>query len=123
MRPGILTLTTDFGAQGPYVASLKGVVLGLAPQVQLVDVSHAIAPQNILEGAFVMASIVDAFPPGTVHLGVVDPGVGSARRIVAVQAAGQWFVAPDNGLLSVVIRNHPLEGVWEIANDALFRRT
>ena len=123
MTPRILTLTTDFGTQGPYVASLKGVILGLAPGTQLVDVSHAIAPQNILEGAFVLASIVDAFPPGTVHLGVVDPGVGSARRIIAAKAAEQWFVAPDNGLLSVVARDHPLDGVWEITNTKLFRRT
>jgi S-adenosylmethionine hydrolase len=123
MRPSILTLTTDFGTHGPYVASLKGVVLGLAPGTQLVDVSHAIAPQNILEGSFVLASIVEAFPAGTVHLGVVDPGVGSARRIIALKAAEQWFVAPDNGLLSVVARDHPIDGVREIANTKLFRRT
>ncbi|HEX8203778.1 MAG TPA: SAM-dependent chlorinase/fluorinase, partial [Isosphaeraceae bacterium] len=122
MTPRILTLTTDFGTQGPYVASLKGVILGLAPGTQLVDVTHGIAPQNIQEGAFVLASIVDAFPPGTVHLGVVDPGVGSARRIIAAKAAEQWFVAPDNGLLSVVDRNHPLDGVWEIANPKFHRR-
>jgi S-adenosyl-L-methionine hydrolase (adenosine-forming) len=82
-RPGILTLTTDFGNDGPYVAAMKGVVLGLAPGTQLVDVSHTIAPQNILEGAFVLGEIVGAYPEGTVHLVVVDPGVGTDRRLIA----------------------------------------
>src|SRR5438093_7489962 len=83
MTHPILTLTSDFGRDGPYVAAMKGVVLGLAPGTQLVDVSHGIAPQNVLEGAFVLAGIVEAFPPGTVHLAVVDPGVGTERRLVA----------------------------------------
>lgn len=121
MRPSILTLTSDFGRDGPYVASMKGVVLGLAPGTQLVDVSHAIAPQNVLEGAIVLAGIVEAFPPGTVHLAVVDPGVGTDRRLVAVSAAEQWFVAPDNGLLGGVIRGRVVTGIWEITNPALWR--
>ncbi len=121
MRPGILTLTTDFGGDGPYVAAMKGVVLGMAPNVQLVDVSHAIAPQNVLEGAFIMASLIDAFPPDTVHLGVVDPGVGTERRLVAIRAADQWFVAPDNGLLGGVARGRLVSGIWEISNPAICR--
>ena len=67
MPPGILTLTTDFGTAGPYTAAVKGVVLGLAPGTQLVDVTHHVSPQNILEGSFILAGIVDAFPKGTVH--------------------------------------------------------
>ncbi len=122
MNPGILTLTTDFGAEGPYVAAMKGVVLGLAPGTQCIDVSHAIAPQNILEGAFVLAAVVDAFPAGTVHLGVIDPGVGTGRRLIAAKLAGQWFVVPDNGLLGGVVREHPAEEVWEIANPQIRRR-
>src|SRR5437868_11743498 len=98
-RPGILTLTTDFGSHGPYVAAVKGVILGLVPGVHLVDVSHAIAPQNILEGAFVLSGIVEAFPPGTVHLAVIDPGVGTDRRLITARVGEQWFVVPDNGLL------------------------
>lgn len=117
----ILTLTTDFGTEGPYVASMKGVVLGLAPGTQVVDVSHAIAPQNILEGAFVLAEVVDAFPPGTVHLAVVDPGVGTARRLICVSAADQWFVLPDNGLITGVLRARTMAGVWEISNPAVRR--
>ncbi len=121
MRPGILTLTTDFGSVGPYVAALKGVVLGLAPGTQLVDVCHAVSPQNILEGAFVLAGIVDAFPAGTVHLAVVDPGVGTDRRLVAASVADQWFVLPDNGLLSGVLHNRSHAGIWEITNPAIRR--
>jgi S-adenosylmethionine hydrolase len=122
MRPGILTLTTDFGADGPYVAAMKGIVLGLVPEgVQLVDVSHAIAPQNILEGAFVLAGIVDAFPPGTVHLAVIDPGVGTDRRLVAARVAEQWFVLPDNGLLSGVVRGRRPTEIREITNQAICR--
>ena len=120
-RPGILTLTTDFGADGPYVAAMKGIVLGLAPGTQLVDVSHTIAPQNILEGAFVLADIVDAFPSGTIHLAVIDPGVGAERRLVAVEVAGQIFVLPDNGLLTGVVRKRIPTSIHELTNPA-FRR-
>ncbi|MEO6811822.1 MAG: SAM-dependent chlorinase/fluorinase [Isosphaeraceae bacterium] len=121
MRPGILTLTTDFGA-GPYVASVKGIILGLAPGTQLVDVSHTIAPQNILEGAFVLSGIVESFPPGTVHLAVVDPGVGTERRMVAVSVADQWFVAPDNGVLSAVVRGRTPASIRELTNPRVRRR-
>ncbi|AMV39947.1 S-adenosyl-l-methionine hydroxide adenosyltransferase family protein [Planctomyces sp. SH-PL62] len=122
MKPGIVTLTTDFGPEGPYVAAMKGIMLGLAPGVTLVDVCHAIAPQNVLEGAFVLSAIVDAFPPDTVHLAVVDPGVGTARRLLAIKAAGQWFTLPDNGLITGVARTHEIEGAWEISNPGLARR-
>jgi S-adenosylmethionine hydrolase len=121
MQPGILTLTTDFGHDGPYVAAMKGVVLGLAPGTQLVDVSHTVTPQNILEGAFVLSDIVEAFPPRTVHLAVVDPGVGTDRRLIAVSVARQWFVLPDNGVISGVTRNRKPDGVWELTNPAIQR--
>jgi S-adenosylmethionine hydrolase len=121
MRPGIVTLTTDFGGVGPYVAALKGVLLGLAPGVTMVDVCHSIAPQNILEGAFVLEGIVKAFPEGSVHLAVVDPGVGTARRMLAVQAAGQWFILPDNGLITGVANLCGVVAAWEIANRRLAR--
>jgi S-adenosylmethionine hydrolase len=120
MKPGIVTLTTDFGL-GPYVASMKGVLLGLAPGIQIVDVCHTISPQNILEGAFVLAGIVDSFPAGTVHLVVIDPGVGTDRKLIAARFAGQWFVLPDNGLITGVARSHAPEGCWEISNPAIRR--
>src|SRR5690348_15647253 len=121
MRPGILTVTTAFGSDGPYVAAMKGIILGLAPGTQLVDVSHSIAPQNILEGAFVLSGIVDAFPAGTVHLAVIDPGVGTDRRLVAVRAAEQWFVAPDNGVLGGVVRGRSAVEVREVSNPMIRR--
>jgi S-adenosylmethionine hydrolase len=121
VESGIVTLTTDFGIGGPYVAAMKGVVLGLAPGVQVVDVCHTIAPQNILEGAFVLACIIDSYPAGTVHLVVIDPGVGTDRRLIAARLADQWVVLPDNGLISGVARSHPPTGVWEITSPAIRR--
>jgi S-adenosyl-L-methionine hydrolase (adenosine-forming) len=121
MKPAIITLTTDFGLSGPYVAAVKGVLLERAPGAQLVDVCHTIAPQNILEGGFVLANIVEAFPVGTVHLVVVDPGVGTERRLIAVSAAGQWFVLPDNGLISGVTRGRPPDQIRAITNPAIRR--
>jgi S-adenosyl-L-methionine hydrolase (adenosine-forming) len=121
MKREIVTLTTDFGIGGPYVAALKGVLLEQAPDAQIVDVCHTISPQNILEGGFVLASIIDAFPAGTVHLAVVDPGVGTERRLIAVAVAGQWFVLPDNGLITGVVRGRQPAGIWEITNPKLRR--
>src|SRR5262249_38221379 len=91
------------------------------PGVQVVDVSHTISPQNILEGGFVLAAIVDAFPSETVHLAVVDPGVGTDRRLIAARIAEQWFVLPDNGLITGVARGRKVSGIWEISNRALQR--
>ncbi len=121
MEQRILTLTTDFGLTGSYVAALKGVLLELAPGTQLVDVCHTIAPQNILEGGFILAGVVDVFPKGTVHLVVIDPGVGTQRRLIAAMFAEQWFVLPDNGLLTGVARRRTAEGIWELLNPALQR--
>jgi S-adenosylmethionine hydrolase len=118
---GILTLTTDFGTDGPYVASMKGVVLGLAPGTQIVDVSHAIGPQDIAEGSFVLASIFDFFPVGTVHLAVIDPGVGTDRRVIAVEVQNRWFVLPDNGLIGGVLKGRDPSRIWEIKNPSLQR--
>ena len=122
MTPGIVTLTTDFGYEGPYVAAMKGILLGMAPGATLVDVCHSIAPQNVLEGAFVLEGIVEAFPAGTIHLVVVDPGVGTARRLLVAKAAGQWFVLPDNGLITGVARSRGVEAAWELSNRRLARR-
>jgi S-adenosylmethionine hydrolase len=98
--PAIITLTTDFGAGSRYVAAMKGVILSINPQVQLIDVSHSIPAQDIRAGAIVLAETARWFPPGTIHVGVVDPGVGSARRIIYAEIGSQRFVVPDNGLIS-----------------------
>lgn len=120
-RP-ILTLTTDFGSDGPYVAALKGVILGYAAHAHVIDVTHRIAPQNVLEAAFVLSSIVDAYPPETVHLAVVDPGVGTKRDLVALRVAGQWIVAPDNGLPGALLRDRSAEAIRTISNPAIRRK-
>jgi S-adenosylmethionine hydrolase len=95
-----LTLTTDFGTSDWYVGALKGTLLRLAPGVLLVDLSHDIAPGDIAAASLLLAGAAPTFPAGTLHLAVVDPGVGSARRLLALAASGQIFVAPDNGLLT-----------------------
>jgi S-adenosylmethionine hydrolase len=100
---GVITLLTDFGTADGYVAEVKGVLLTLAPGVQVVDLTHDIPPGDIRAGAYALGRAWDAFPKGTVHLAVVDPGVGTDRRALAVESGGQRFVAPDNGLLSRVI--------------------
>ncbi|MCB1037233.1 MAG: SAM-dependent chlorinase/fluorinase [Acidobacteria bacterium] len=96
----VATLLTDFGTRDYYVAAVKGVLLSRAPRARLVDISHQVEAGNITQASFLLAATAPCFPPGTVHLAVVDPGVGSARRMLAVEAAGQLFVAPDNGLLT-----------------------
>ena len=96
----IITLLTDFGTSDSYVAEVKGVLLSRIPGAQLVDVSHDIAPGDVRAGAYVLGRAWPRFPKGAVHLAIVDPGVGTARRALAAEAAGHRFVAPDNGLLS-----------------------
>ena len=102
--PPIITLTTDFGLRDPFVGVMKGVILGICPEARLVDLTHDIDPQDILGAQLALESSVPFFPVGTVHLAVVDPGVGSARRALAVQSGGQCFVGPDNGLLSFAFK-------------------
>jgi S-adenosylmethionine hydrolase len=105
--PPIVTLTTDFGLSD-YVAQMKGVILGYRPDVQLIDVTHGIAPQSVIQGAIVLGDIVESFPRGTLHFAVVDPGVGSDRAILYAEI-GDWnFVLPDNGLLSLVVECRPI---------------
>ncbi len=96
---GIITLLTDFGAADGYVAAMKGVILGIHRAAQIVDLTHEIAPQNIAAGAFLLSAQFKYFPPGTVHVAVVDPGVGTARKAIACYWEEHYFVAPENGLL------------------------
>jgi hypothetical protein len=98
----VLTLTTDFGIKDGFVGTMKGVILGICPGAQLVDLTHTITPQNILEGAFALWRAYSFFPPGTVHLAVVDPGVGTQRRPLAARIGEHFFVGPDNGLFTPI---------------------
>jgi len=108
-RP-LITLLTDFGLQDGYVASMKGVILGICPDANLVDISHLIAPRNVRSAAFVLYSSYGYFPPGTIHLAVVDPGVGTERRAIAIRTGSCFFVGPDNGTFSLVLGK---EVKWE----------
>jgi S-adenosylmethionine hydrolase len=117
----VITLTTDFGSTDSYVAQMKGVILGINPQVQIVDVTHAVPPQNVARGAAVLCEISRAFPAGTIHVAVVDPGVGSSRALLAAHAAQQRFLAPDNGLLWPVLRSSPTDRVHRIESDRFWR--
>ncbi len=100
----IITLTTDFGTSSPYVAAMKAVILGAAPDTTLVDVSHDVPPFDMAQGAFVLWLGTRHFQPGVVHVGVVDPGVGTERRPIAFALNGSFYVGPDNGLFDMVIR-------------------
>ncbi len=94
--PNLITLTSDFGASSHYVAQMKGVLLGLNPHLQVVDLTHAIAPQRVRDGALVLQQTVPAFPAETCHIVVIDPGVGTDRRIVLARLFRQYFIAPDS---------------------------
>lgn len=109
--PAILTLLTDFGSADSYVAELKGVILSAVPGATLVDISHSIAPGDVRAAAYVLDRAWRQFPAGTVHLAVVDPGVGTERAALALAAHGQFFVGPDNGLFSFVLRDAPVQCV------------
>jgi S-adenosylmethionine hydrolase len=100
-RP-IITLTTDFGLSDHFVGVMKGVILGVAPGAQVIDISHGVRPFEIVDGAYTIAQAYRYFPKKTIHVVVVDPGVGSARRPLLAEMAGQYFIAPDNGVLSMV---------------------
>jgi S-adenosylmethionine hydrolase len=119
-RP-ILTLTTDFGLSDHYVGVIKGVILSICPRAQLVDISHQASPFAIEEGAYLVAQAYAYFPKKTVHVVVVDPGVGSARRPILMEAAGQYFVAPDNGVLGMVYAREKHK-VRVISNQRYFRQ-
>lgn len=111
----IITLTTDFGLQDHYVSAMKGVMLGIARNVRFVDVSHQIPPQDIMAAAWVVRNSAVYFPPGTIHLVVVDPGVGTSRDPVALKIKNQVFVGPDNGIFSLIADEFEYEA-WKLTN-------
>jgi len=109
----IITLTTDLGQNDAYVAAMKGVILGINPEAKLIDICHTIKPQNIFQAAFVLSTAHPFFPQRTIHVVVVDPGVGTGRRAIILRTPSADFVAPDNGVLSYVIEQSstkPIEG-------------
>jgi S-adenosyl-L-methionine hydrolase (adenosine-forming) len=118
---GVITITTDFGHQGPFVGVMKGRILSRFPEAKIVDLTHEIVVHWPAEAGFWLARSFEYFPSGTVHIAVVDPGVGTSRDIVAVIARGHFFVAPDNGLLAPIVGRHPDATVVRVNTSQLAR--
>ena len=118
---GVITITTDFGHQGPFVGVMKGRILSRFGEAKIIDLTHEIVVHWPAEAGFWLARSFEYFPPGTVHVAVVDPGVGTSRDIVAVMARGHVFLAPDNGLLAPIVGKHPDARVVRLSASQLAR--
>jgi len=116
----IVTLTTDFGLDDWFVGTMKGVILGHAPRATLVDLTHSVPRGDITAGAFALCAACPYFPPGTVHVAVVDPGVGSARAAIAARTANYFFVGPDNGVLALALGQERVVAVHRLENPKFF---
>ncbi len=116
----VITLTTDFGTRDHYVACMKGVILQIAPKVTIVDVTHDVTPHGIVQAAFVLRQVWSWFPPDTVHVVVVDPGVGTKRHIIAGRYSDRIVVAPDNGIISLIHRDGRLQELRIVENRRFF---
>jgi S-adenosyl-L-methionine hydrolase (adenosine-forming) len=116
----IITLTTDFGVSDHYVGAMKGVILTICPTARVVDITHEIPPYNVLAGAYAIQQAAPFFPAGTIHVVVVDPGVGTARRSLLVDSRDQFFLAPDNGVLSFIAAGDPAVVIRELTNPDLW---
>jgi S-adenosylmethionine hydrolase len=123
MAHPVIALLTDFGTRDHYAGAMRGVALGICPDAALVDITHEVQPHDVLGGALELAAAFKYFPAGTVFLAVVDPGVGSARRGIAAEAGGYRFVAPDNGLLTMVFREMAPKRVVELTERRYARPT
>ena len=115
----MITLTSDFGLRDPYVAEMKGVILTTNPKAIIVDISHDVEKFNVRMGAFILASAAPFFPKGTIHLVVVDPGVGTKRRAILVQTKMAYFIGPDNGVLMLAALGQGVEHIYELLNHNL----
>jgi S-adenosyl-L-methionine hydrolase (adenosine-forming) len=120
VSPPIITLLTDFGTEDYFVGAMKGVMLSRCPEAVIVDITHAIAPQDVPAGAFMLNAVYFNFPAGSIHVAVVDPGVGSDRRPILIEAADYLFVGPDNGLFSIVLDRFPAAKVRHLTNTSYF---
>ena len=118
----LITLLTDFGTSDYFVGALKGVILATNPKAQILDLTHDIRPHDVEEAAFTLLAACDSFPAGTIHVAVVDPGVGSSRRPIAVFSGDQAFVGPDNGLFSYILERNDEAKVFHLTNERYFRQ-
>lgn len=112
----IITLTTDFGLADPYVAEMKAVILGINPNARIVDITHHVEKFNVRNGAFIIAAASPHFPKGTIHVVVVDPGVGTKRKPILIETEKDFFIGPDNGVLVLAAENQGIRHVYEITN-------
>ena len=112
--PAIITLTTDFGLQDAYVGSMKGVILSIHPQVRIVDITHELPAHRVLPAAYLLREACPRFPPGTVHVAVVDPGVGGQRTPLLLKIDDRFYVGPDNGIFGLLVVDLPLQGAWRL---------
>lgn len=119
-RAKVIALLTDFGLADPYVGAVKAVIAGINPKVQIIDISHHVPPQDVQEGAFILYSSYKYFPKDTIFVAVVDPGVGTRRRIVCVRTGQYTFLAPDNGLLSLILSKEKSLLTVEVTNTRYF---
>lgn len=117
-RAQIITLLTDFGVKDAYASAMKGVLLGICPTVTLVDISHTVIKHDVLDGAFTLSQASPYFPKGTIHLAVVDPGVGTGRRRIIIQGRHHLYIGPDNGVLSLAATKDGVVKIFEIRNEA-----
>lgn len=122
MERRLITLVTDYGAKDPYPGIMKGVILGINPDVQVIDLSHGIPPQDLLAAALVLWASVPYFPRRTIHVAVVDPEVGTKRSALLLQAEGSYFIGPDNGILSLAVEEKRIEKIIELSNEAFHLR-
>jgi len=119
-RPRVITLLTDFGTQDAYVGIMKGVIAGINPSATVIDICHSIPPQDTFSGAYLLSTSYKYFPEKTIHVAVVDPGVGSRRDIVCVETKDYFFLAPDNGLLSFIVHEERPKSIIRVTNSKYF---
>lgn len=116
----IITLLTDFGVQDAYTGIMKGVIAGINPHASIVDLCHTIPPQDVFRGAYLLYTAYSYFPKGTIHIAVIDPGVGSERNVLCVDCEGYLFLTPDNGLLSFILQEETAKNIIHVKNTEFF---
>lgn len=110
----IITLTTDFGTKDGYVGAMKGKILSINPNAKIIDITHEISPQNIREASWTLLRSTPLYPKNTIHVAVIDPGVGSMREAIVIQANDQWYIGPDNGLFTQIVKNFKIQNAYKI---------
>jgi S-adenosylmethionine hydrolase len=116
----MITLTTDFGNEDAYVGSMKGVILSINPRVQLIDIAHQLPAHHTLRAAYLLREVCPRFPEGTIHVAVVDPGVGGQRRPVLLKIEDRFYIGPDNGIFGLLLEDFALQGAWRLDNPEFF---